>query len=339
MLYILPEILKENLPLSTMSIINEAVNRGASYEVISPRDFVVLRLNGHEEHLASQCTKYTTYGANRICKDKNTTKVFLNRAGIKTPEGQLFLKGAMTGALEYAKELGWPIVLKPKDGTKGQNVFANIHNEDEFQSKWSRFADSDEIIVEKKFVGTEYRIWATRDKVYGINNRVPANVIGDGKSTILELVDEKNKDKNRGLAEDPLPLKKIEINDEAIHILEKSDKKPDSIPQNGEQVFLRNNSNLFTGGDSIESLDIAHPSVKEIAVKAVCAIPGLPYGGVDFMTTDITAPQDDGTYVIIEMNHSPGIDGHQFPAVGTPRNIAKVIVDMLFPETIVEGDK
>lgn len=334
MLGIDPEILKENLPLSTMSIVNEAVNRGICYEVLLPRAIVLLSYNDHEEYLFFQSCSKTTYVAGRICRDKSITKYFLARSGIEVPSGQLFEKNQKDEALEFAHQIGWPVVLKPYQGERGKQVFSDVRDETSFQEKWTTFDETEKVIVETKFVGKEYRVWATQKGVFGITNRVPANVVGDGVSTIQILIDEKNKDEKRGINLEPKPLKKIKVDEEVLSILSKSDKKLDSIPKEGEQVFLRSNSNLSTGGDSIESLDIAHQSVKDIAVKAINSIPGLAYAGVDFMTKDITKPQGKGTYVIIELNEVPGIDGHHFPAVGKPRNVAAAIIDLLFPETI-----
>lgn len=327
-----PKIMKENLPLSTMSIVNQAQKRGISYEILFPRAIVLLSYRGHDEYLFFQSSSKTTYVAGRICRDKSITKYFLERAGIETPRGQLYGQSQKDEALEFARQIGWPVVLKPYQGERGKQVFSDVRDETSFLEKWATFDETEKIIIETKFIGKEYRVWATQNGVFGITNRVPANVIGDGISTIETLIEEKNEDEKRGINLEPKPLKKIKIDEEVLSILAKSDRTLESIPKEGEQVFLRANSNLSTGGDSIESLDVAHQSVKDIAIKAINSIPGLAYAGVDFMTTDITKPQTKGTYAIIELNEVPGIDGHHFPAVGKPRNVAAAIIDLLFPE-------
>jgi len=173
---------------------------------------------------------------------------------------------------------------------------------------------------------------ATKRKVIGVINREPANVTGDGTHGIGELVEMKNRDPKRGDEHDSF-LTKIKIDGTVIKKLSEQGLTPDSVPANGVKIYLRNNSNLSTGGDSVDYTDIIHPGYKKIAVRAVRAIPGLAYSGIDLMSRDISEKPAPGSYIIIEMNSSPGLRSHHEPYSGKSRDAAKEIIDMLFPET------
>lgn len=326
-----PKILKEDLPLSTMIIVDEAVQRGIKYEIIHPRLMVLLTHRNHKEYLYCQGCDGTGLIARAVCKDKELTKTFLRRAGISVPDGKSFKKEQPDEAFKYAENIGWPLVLKPLDGGRGESVFANVQKDD-FYNIWSKIVAKD-VIIERKHHGKEYRIWATKEKVGGIINRIPANVVGDGKSTIAQLVDIKNQDPNRGNYGEPKPLKRILIDDAVIANLQSMNLTINSIVREGETVQLRDNSNLSTGGDSVDCFDEAHSSVFDLAIKAINSIPNLAYAGIDLMTQDITKPQTPDNHVIIEINDVPGIDGITFPAIGKPRNVAAEIINIMFPET------
>ena len=188
------------------------------------------------------------------------------------------------------------------------------------------------VLVEKEFKGKDFRIVATRNKFLAATYREPANVIGDGIHSIRELIKIKNSDFLRG--GDEQPLVKIKVNNEVKKNLSDQKLNSESVVLKGKKVYLRKNANISTGGDSIDVTDLIHPEFKKIAVCAVCAIPGLAYAGVDLMTNnDISQKPTKNSYVIIEMNSSPGISIHHFPYQGKPRNVAKGIIDILFPET------
>lgn len=330
--------MKENYTISTQIIVNEANERGIKVEDLCPGKVVRLSLGDHEEHLCCQFISKTTSVAYEIANNKNLTKQILKEAGISIAEGEKFTKNQLDEALVFAKRIGFPVVIKPTNSSHGNCVFANLADEDEFIEHWQKVSIKfNNILVESYFDGgTEYRVVASQDKVLGITNRVPANVIGDGIHTIKELVDIKNSDPRRGddsYKDFKKCLVKIEIDDVVAETLKKVDLDINYKPADGEQIFLRENSNLSTGGDSIDFTDKVHPSVNEIAIKAIRAIPGLAYGGMDFLSKDITNEQTSKNYIIVEINASPGIFMHHFPYEGQSRDVAGDILDIAFPET------
>lgn len=308
-------------------IIEEGKKRGIEVISIVPDLIDAFSYNGHTEYLCKQFISKTSAAALYITNNKEITKIFFKKAGLAVPEGESFGKTEVEDALAFAENLSWPLVMKPTASSKGDSVFANISDKEEFAKSWEQIAKKHEkILVEEMFEGEDYRIFSTQEKVIAATRRVPANVTGDGKRTIQELIQDKNTDDAR--------LVQIEVDNIVIDFLNKSGYNLDSIPEKDKTVFLRKNANISTGGDIIDVTDSIHDSVKELAVKAVKAIPGLMYGGVDLMTKDITKKQSENSYTILEINASASIKMHHFPTIGIPRNVAKAIIDIMFPETI-----
>ena len=122
------------------------------------------------------------------------------------------------------------------------------------------------------------------------------------------------------------------VDDEMKSFLGEQKRTVDIVPDKDEHVFLRATSNLSQGGDSIDYTDKVHHSVLELSLRAIQAIPGLEFAGIDFMSTDITAPQAPDTYRIIEVNSSPGFAMHDVPYEGVSRYAARSFLELLFPD-------
>lgn len=322
--------------LSTNLLAKEAKKRGIKVLPIlenTSSPFLKLEKNGTEKYIFGQKIGQTPHEAIVVCRHKQLTKKFLKKAGLKVPSGKMFNNGQKKEALKYGEKIGFPLVAKPVYGTWGKNVFVGIKDKSSLKKAVEKVINTgNDFLVEKQVPGKEYRVLATRKKLIGIINRIPANVIGDGISTIKKLVEEKNKDKRRGDAHEKA-LVKININDEAINTLAEQKMDVLSVPAKDQVVYLRKNSNLSTGGDSFDVTDIAHPNYKKLGPQVIKAVPGLPYAGFDLLANDITADPYKNGYAVIEINESPMISMHHFPYKGKSRNAAKEVIDMLFPET------
>src|SRR5699024_592106 len=147
---------------------------------------------------------------------------------------------------------GYPLVLKPTDANGGRGVFSNLKSESSLKDALHHVRTVlgyKEVIIEEYLPGVEYRIIVLEDKVVGALNRVPANVIGDGMSTIRELIRIKNKERKQN---PHLKSRMIKIDDEVRELLYLHGYTLDTIPREGEVVTLRLTSNLSTGGDSVD---------------------------------------------------------------------------------------
>jgi cyanophycin synthetase len=270
--------------------------------------------------------------AKQICCSKNDTKEFLRINGIRVPRGTNYYRKSVDKMIEYAKSLGDRVVLKPDNGDFGHHVYCNIKPEDIKQILDKIPTKYDMFNVEEFIKGKDYRVLATKKGFIAVCQRRAANVIGDGKSTIKELITETNKYRHKKYSEPRIyPREQIQIDDHLLLFLEKNNKTLDTIPEKDECVYLRSNSNVSSGGESIDLTDKAHPSVKKIAMQVLESIPGLSYAGIDFMTPDITKDITNN-YAIIEVNNMPGLSVHHYPDVGKPRNAAGALIDLVFPK-------
>ena len=322
---------------STRLILNTAEELGVTWKTLHGTKIIELSYNGQTKYFRNQISAATTDVGFYACLDKAVTSNLLEAQGIRVPRGfNLLRTDEQTYWREVFNALTKPLVVKPTYGNQGNAITMGINDWETYVTAvHNAFAYINEkeagVIVEETAQGEEYRVLATREKVIGVVNRRPANVVGDGRSTLQELINEKNSDPRR--FEDPnAPLVTIKIDDHVKGYLQEQHLNLEVIPTEGQRVFLRRNSNISTGGDSIDVTDMIHPSVAEIAVKAVNAIPCLDFVGVDFMTTDITADQYPDRYCIIEVNSSPGFSIHEFPYLGTPRRAQREFLFILFPD-------
>lgn len=322
----------KEVELTTSLIINEALKRNIHAEFILGK-YLELAFKGEKKlfHLADNTS--LSYLAQQISASKTETKVFLKRAGISVPEGKRFKSNEITQMIDYACLLDGPIVIKPDNGSEGKGVYCGVLQKDieavvkEIGNKFQY------IIVERQVEGNEYRVFFTNRNYMAVCMRRPASVLGDGKQTIEELINEKNIGR-QSKKQKPLtcPFIRIEVDDVVQQYLTNKGMTIQEVPLLGERVYLRNNSNISTGGDGIELTDYVHPSVKEIASRALRAIPGMSYAGIDLMTKDIT--QDiTSKYTILEMNNMPGIRSLHYPYQGKSQNVAGSLIDLVFPET------
>lgn len=321
---------------STYLLAKEAERRGIAVIKIFPDttlSYLRLEYKGKKKTIIGQRINELSFNAHMICVNKEMTRRFLVRSGIETIAGDLFTNTKIKEAISFIKKIGYPIVIKPVDETWGNGVHLDIKNINDAKKAIKKILKTKKrFLVEKQFVGQEYRIFASREKLLGIINRIPANIIGDGKNTIKKLITIKNKDPRRGDGHEKA-LVKIKVDQEILKNLREKGLSLKTVPDKNERVFLRKNSNLSTGGDSIDITDKAHAKIKKLAPRVIQAIPGLPYAGFDFMTPDITKDPEITGYAIIEINDSPMLSMHHMPYLGKKRNIAKEIIDMTFPDT------
>ena len=165
------------------------------------------------------------------------------------------------------------------------------------------------------------------DEVVGILHRVPANVTGDGFRTVSELVELKNQDPLRGKGY-RTPLEKIQLGEAEAMFLKPQHKDFETIPVSGEIVYLRENSNISTGGDSIDFTDDIPDSYKRIAIRAAKAL-NVKITGLDMIIPDLTAEATDDNYAIIELNFNPAIHIHCHPFHGKNRKLNEKLMDVL----------
>lgn len=267
-----------------------------------------------------------------IGSDKAKTKKVLAENNIPVPEGREFNRQVSDEEImEYAKKIGFPVVLKPTDGSFGRGVMTNIKDSEQFNDALSELRnkhDYENIIVEQHISGDDYRIYVVGDKPVAAMKRVPANVIGDGKQTIRELIDEKNEIRKKNPR---LISCLIQIDEELKTFLASQQYTLDDVLEEGKRLFLTNKSNISTGGDPINVTDSIAPEIMDTAVRALQSIPGLIQGAVDMIVDSRKRAESAAT--VIELNPTSQIGGLLFPMIGEPSDVPSAIIDYYFPET------
>jgi cyanophycin synthetase len=210
-------------------------------------------------------------------------------------------------------------------------VSINLKTPEEVEVAFEKAREHGRSVVVESFIeGFDHRLLVVNGVLVAAAKRMPGHVVGDGKHTVEELVATVNKDPRRGVGHEKV-LTRLEFDHQADRLLEKLGYDRQSVPPQGEVVFLRSTANLSTGGTAIDVTDIIHPDNLEMAVRTINAI-GLDIGGVDFLTQDISESYRDAGGGICEVNAGPVFRMHVAPSEGTPRDVAGPVIDMLFPE-------
>ncbi|MBF32150.1 MAG: cyanophycin synthetase [Aequorivita sp.] len=319
----------ERLGPSTGSIVEEAEARGIPWIRLNKYSLCQLGYGANQKRIQATVTSETSSIGVEIACDKEDTKYLLEQAEVLVPRGDII--GRESNLEAACRYVGFPLVVKPVGGNHGRGITVNIKNyEDALVAFHTAKNVSSKVIVEKYITGEDYRLLVINNVLVAAAKRTPANVVGDGKSTIKELVDEVNKDSRRGYGHENV-LTKITINDLTKTIIAVKGYTEDSVPAKGETVILKDTANLSTGGTAEDVTDIVHPSNVSMAER-ISKIIDLDICGIDIMTTDISKPLEETGGAVLEVNAGPGFRMHLAPTTGLPRNVAAPVVDKLFPQ-------
>lgn len=265
----------------------------------------------------------------RTVQNKEITKDILLKKGVPVPVGINFnLSDSNEQIVKKSEKIGFPLVVKPRNGSMGKAVYTNILNTEELLEALEdlrvkyRFKD---YIIEQYYEGNEYRVYVVGDEVVAATNRIPANIVGNGKLNIKELIEQKNKERRKNPYLAPKPIK---VDFEVKNTLKKIGYDLESVPLKNEVLYLRKISNLSSGGDPIDATDQLSEEIKKIAIDALKALPNIPHAGVDI----IVNPKSETSGVVLEINGTAEIAFHLFPVEGKARDIPGAIVDYYFPE-------
>jgi cyanophycin synthetase len=313
---------------TTASLVREAERRGIAMLRLDETSLVQLGTGKHQKRIRASLTGLTSEIATEVAGDKDLTKLLLSEAGLPVPRGVLVYDAET--AVREAERLGYPVVTKPLDGNHGRGVTIGVTSPEEARWGFEQAREhSRTVIVEQHFEGSDHRILVVGGEIVAVAERVPARVIGDGRSTISELIEAVNTDPRRGEGHESV-LTRIHVDDCLLHFLGHSGLALDSVPEAGKPVLLRPTANLSTGGTAIDRTEEIHPENASIARRAALVV-GLDVAGIDFMAADISKSVRETGGGIIEVNAAPGFRMHLEPSEGRPRNIARPVLDHLFP--------
>lgn len=314
---------------STASLVNAAKKRNIPYFRLNDQSLIQFGHGKFQKRIRATITSQTTDIAVALSCDKKATNQLLEDLGLPVPK-QRMIRSAHE-AVAAAKRLGYPVVVKPLDANHGRGISINLNTDSEVEQAFTIAREHSRVVlVEKYITGMDHRMLVVDGKLVAVAKRVPGHVVGDGKHTILQLVDIVNSDPRRGVGHEKV-LTKIELDHQAQTLMQAANYTENTILKANEIFYLRSTANLSTGGTAIDMTDIVHPDNRYMAERAVRAI-GLDVGGVDFITPDITASYHEVGGAIVEVNAAPGFRMHISPSEGQPRDVSKAVIDMLFPE-------
>ena len=331
---------KNNSPF-LIKILQKISSKIGAKVIIEPEWGIVAQVtfkNGKKRYSRYNCIDLNSLGASEIAKDKGYANFFMDKMGYSTIKGKTFYsdkwakaigsKDDIDKAFKYAESLGFPVIVKPNSGSQGTGV-AKVYNKVGFYKAVKNVFKSDRIVLVQKYIkGRDYRIVVLDNNIISAYERVPLCVVGDGKSSIDKLLSKKKKYFNK-IKRDI----KIDIKDERIkEKLKTQGLTLSSVIQKSKVVYLLDNANLSTGGDSVDVTNSIHKDFKKLAVRLTKDM-GLRLCGVDLMIEgDIK--EKIGTYYIIEINAAPGLD--HYVTVGKAQ---EKIVEDLYLEVLKSMEK
>jgi D-alanine-D-alanine ligase-like ATP-grasp enzyme len=269
-------------------------------------------------------------GGSEIAKDKDYSNFFMKAMGYPiVPGSKTFFsddwaekidspRRNIDAGYQHAKKLGFPVIIKPNSGSQGAGV-SLVHNKLEFYKAARGIFKQDRVaLVQQPVCGTDYRIVVLDTKIISVYERIPLSLTGDGKSTIRQLLKIKQKQFVAASRDT-----QINIDDPRIFLkLKHQGLTFESVIPKESKIFLLDNANLSTGGDSIDVTHTVHTGFKKLAVKLTRDM-GLRLCGVDLMIQgDIS--QKPEKYWILEINSAPGLD--HYAKIGKAQE--KIVEDM-----------
>lgn len=316
---------------STASLVNAGIERDIPWMRLNEYSLIQLGHGKFQKRIQATITSETDYIATDLASDKKATNRILGDLGLPVPR-----QIAVTSpdeATKAARRIGYPVVVKPLDGNHGNGISVNLATDQavveafDFALKYNKRGRT--VIVETFIQGLDHRMLVVDGKLEAVSKRVPGHIVGDGKHTASELIDIVNSDPRRGVGHEKV-LTRLELDKTAKAHLSEVGYDENSVPKDGEIVFLRSTANLSTGGTAVDVTDIVHPDNRAMAERAVKAI-GLDIGGVDFLSVDISQSYKDNRSGICEVNAAPGFRMHVAPSEGKSRDVSGAVMDMLFP--------
>lgn len=308
---------------STQAVVDAAETRDIPWSRLGDGNLVVLGYGARQRRIWTTETDRTGAVAESIASDKEMTRRLLRGCGVPVPPGQRV--GSVEDAWEVAREIGLPVVVKPKDGNHGRGVYLELATREEVEAAClGAQAEGSGVLIERFIPGDEHRLLVVGNQVVAAVRGEPASVTGDGRGTVQALIETQlNSDPRRGPGDD-CPLNPVEADDTVVLELRRQGLTLDSIPEEGRRVLIQRNGNL---ADDVT--DQVHP---EVAARVVLAakVVGLDVAGVDVVTSDIRRPLEETGGAVVEVNAGPALHAHLKPANGRPRPVGEAILQTLF---------
>lgn len=324
----LPEYIKNLKHGGFKSFLVKAIELGVQIELLEKKRNVILKLS-YDDTVFFCAKQYMPIFCRmgNLTRDKVVTKTVLESVNIRTPQGIIATSQDQAIKEIQTRQLHYPLIVKPLDGSLARGVTWNVSSEVEVALAVDHALaaygtrEGVSIMVEEMFVGSEYRVLVYNGAVISCVEKVPAGVTGDGRSTLKNLVKSFNLTRRHGF--------EIKLDAIAKSTIAQAGYTLESILPKSIFFRLRNNLNMSDGGRSIERTDQMSQSLKRVCVNAIDAV-GLTYGGLDLITNQLS--HKEPLYVILEVNPNPYYNMHEKPLVeGRGVDFSKIVLEDLFP--------
>jgi cyanophycin synthetase len=313
---------------STAALVRAAEARDIPWMRLNEFSLLQLGYGRYQKRIQATVTSETRQIAVEIASDKEQTNRLLSDLGLPVPAQHL--GNSADEAVESARLLGYPVVVKPLDANHGKGVSVNLLTDEQVRVAYDRAREHrTSVIVERYLTGVDHRILVVGGKVVACAQRIPGQVVGDGTHTVAELVERVNQDPRRGVGHEKI-LTRLALDEQALRLMSLAGVDAATILPDGKVLALRATGNLSTGGTAVDMTDVIHYENRVLAERAVRAI-GLDVGGVDFITPDISRSWHEVGGGIVEVNAAPGFRMHVSPSEGKARDVAGPVIEMLFP--------
>lgn len=310
----------------TAAIVAAAVERKIPVLRLNTGNLVQLGHGARQRRVWTAETDRTSAIAESISRDKDLTKRLLGACGVPVPEGEVVADADAAWAV--AQDIGLPVVVKPSDANHARGVSLELSQEADIRAAFVvAEAEGSEVIVERYIRGDEHRLLVVGGRLVAATRGDSLWLMGDGRSTVTELIETQiNSDPRRGEAEElPLETLRLEREPAAQLLLVRQGLTGHAVPASGQRVLIQRSGNMLH-----DVTDQVHPSIAAAAVLAA-RIVGLDIAGVDMVAEDIAQPLAAQEAAIVEVNAGPGLLMHLKPATGQPRPVGQAIVQHLFP--------
>lgn len=319
---------REALGPTTRSLVREARRRGIPVQRLDEHSLIQFGYGARRKLVRASITGDTSQIAVQTAGDKDLTKRLLSAVGVPVPRGAVVR--TVDQALAEAARIKGSVAIKPLDGNHGRGVNLDLRTPEQVRWGFEQAArHGRRVVVEEQFLGRDHRILVIGGQVVAVAERVPAQVVGDGRSTVAQLIEAVNRDPRRGEGHEQVTTR-IAVDDHVREMLGRVGLALDSIPAEGLAVQLRATANLSTGGTAIDRTDEIHPDNASIARRAALTV-GLDVAGVDFVAPDIRRSVRETGGGVIEVNAAPGFRMHLEPSEGPPRDVARAVLASLYP--------
>src|SRR6185437_11626602 len=260
---------------STMALVRAAEERRIPWIRLNEHSLIQFGHGKYQQRIQATVTSRTPHIAVELASDKEETNRILANLGLPVPRQRLVQQA--DDAVAAAERIGYPVVVKPYNANHGRGITVHLTTPEQVRTAFEVAREhSRSVIVESFIVGEDHRMLVINGELIAVSKRVPGHVVGDGVQTIEQLVDEVNKDPRRGIGHEKV-LTRLVFDHQAETMLAKQGYTRETVPEEGERVFLRSTGNLSTGGTATDVTDLVHPDNAEMAVRAVKAI-GLDVG-------------------------------------------------------------